>query len=55
MGMIAHKAVLTSTRDVRARTIWVAAVAWSTKGSTSSVAARAYLLRLDSLHQRVHR
>ena len=60
MGMIAHKAVLTSTRDVQARTIWVAgdnvaAVAWSTKGSATSVAARAYLLRLDSLHQRMHR
>ncbi|KAI2494663.1 adenylate kinase [Fragilaria crotonensis] len=59
-GMIAHKDALASTHDIRERTIWVAsdnraAVSWSTKGSSTSVAARAYLLRLNALHQRHYR
>ena len=59
-GMIAHKDVAASAFDVRERTFWIAsdnraAVAWSTKGSASSLAARAYLLRLNALHQRHHR
>ena len=50
-GMIAHKDVLAHHRDVVERTLWVAsnnraAVAWSSqKGSGTSVAARAHLLR----------
>ena len=56
-GMIAHKDVLASHRDLAERTIWVAsdnraAVAWSQKGSSTSVAARAALLRFNALHQR---
>jgi hypothetical protein len=59
-GMIAHKDVLAQASDVRERTIWLAgdnraAVSWSTKGSSTSVAARAYLLRYNALHQRHHR
>ena len=59
-GMIAHKDVAASTFDVCERTLWLAsdnraAVSWSTKGSTSSMAARAYLLRINALHQRHHR
>ena len=55
-GMIAHKDVLGTTHDVRERTLWLAsdnraAVSWSTKGSSTSVAARAYLLCLNALHQ----
>ena len=59
--MIAHKDVLAHTRDVLAeRTIWLAsdnraAVAWSTKGSATSVTARASLLRFNALHQRTYR
>ena len=56
-GIIAHKDVLSSERDVRERTIWLAsdnraAVSWSTKGSATSLAARAYLLQYNALHQR---
>ena len=59
-GMIAHKDVLAQAHDVRERTIWLAsdnraAVSWSTKGSATSVAARAYLLHFNTLHQRHHR
>jgi hypothetical protein len=59
-GMIAHKDVAASSFDVRKRTLWIASdncavVAWSTKGSASSLAERAYLLRLNALHQRHHR
>jgi hypothetical protein len=32
-----------------------AALAWSTKGSATSIAARTYLLRLNAMHQRRHR
>jgi hypothetical protein len=57
---IAHKAVLASQRHVHERTLWLhsdnrAAVAWSTKGASTTSTARAYLLRLNSLLQRAHR
>jgi hypothetical protein len=56
-GMIAHKDVLARTHDIRERTIWIAgdnraAVAWSERGSSTSLAARAYLLQYNALHQR---
>ena len=59
-GMIAHKDILVHARDVTERTIWVAsdnraAVAWSGKGSATSIAARAHLLRYNAIHQRHHR
>jgi hypothetical protein len=59
-GMIAHKDILAQLRDVAERTVWIAsdnraAVAWSAKGSATSMAARAYLLRYNALHQRQHR
>ena len=59
-GVIAHTDVLAQDRDVRERTLWLAsdnraAVAWATKGSATSLAARSHLLRLNALHQRSHR
>lgn len=59
-GVIAHADVLAQDRDVRERTIWLAsdnraAVAWATKGSATSLAARSHLLRVNALHQRNHR
>ena len=59
-AMIAHKDVLAQHQQVGERTIWMAtdnaaALAWSNKGSATSSAARAYLLRLNSFHQRCHR
>lgn len=56
-GMIAHKDVLVHAHDVRERTIWLAgenraAIAWSQHGSSTSVAARAFLLQHNALHQR---
>ena len=59
-ALIAHKDVLARQHSVAERTIWVAtdnraALSWSDKGSSTSTAARAYLLRLNSLHQRQHR
>ena len=59
-GIIAHKDVATTCLDVRERTLWIAsdnraAVAWSTKGSSTSITARAYLLQYNALHQRQHR
>ena len=58
-GAIAHKDVLVSHRDTKERTMWIAsdnqaAVAWATKGSATSVAARSYLLRINAIHQRNH-
>ena len=58
--IIPHKDTLARSWDVRERTIWIAsdnqaAVSWSQKGSSTSVAARTYLLRFNSLHQRCHR
>lgn len=59
-AVIAHKDVLAQHCDVAERTIWIAsdnqaAVTWATKGAATSVAARAYLLRFNSFHQRTHR
>lgn len=57
---IAHTDILAQHRAVHERTIWLAsdnksAVSWATKGSATSASARAYLLRLNALHQRSHR
>ena len=59
-GTIAHKAVLAHHHAVAERTLWVAgdnqaSLAWATKGSATASSARAYLLRLNALHQRYHR
>ena len=59
-ALIAHKDVLARHACVGERTMWIAtdnraALAWSTKGSATSTAARAYLLRYNALHQREHR
>ena len=59
-GNIAHMDVLAQFADVRERTIHnssdnVASVYWLRKGSTTTTGAAAYLLRLQSLHQRQHR
>ena len=59
-ALIAHKVVIATHCPVAERTLWMAtdnraALAWSDKGSSTSTSARAYLLRLNSLHQRVHR
>lgn len=59
-GTIAHKDVLAQARHVHERTLWVAgdnraSLIWATKGSSTSSRARAYLLRLNALHQRTHR
>ena len=60
VGTIAHKDVLAQERHVHERTVWVAgdnkaSLSWATKGSATSDRARAYLLRLNALHQRAHR
>ena len=60
VGTIAHKDVLAMARHVHERTLWVAgdnkaSLSWETKGSATSDRARAYLLRLNALHQRAHR
>ncbi|KAI2491522.1 hypothetical protein MHU86_23050 [Fragilaria crotonensis] len=59
-GVIAHADVLARHRDITERTIWLAsdntaAVAWSNKGSATSLTARAHLLRFKALHQRAYR
>ena len=59
-GIIAQKDVATQIFDVRENTLWIgsdnrAAVSWSTKGSSTSVTSRAYLLQYNALHQRHHR
>ena len=59
-ALIAHKDVLASVQPVAERTMWTAsdnraALAWSTKGSATSLAARAHLLRFNAMHQRRHR
>ena len=59
-ALIAHKDILAQYADVCERTLWIAtdnraALTWSTKGSATSTAARAYLLRYNALHQREHR
>ena len=59
-ALIAHKDVLAAAHDTAEHTIWmasdnVAALAWSHKGSATSSAARAYLLRFSAMHQRHYR
>jgi hypothetical protein len=59
-GTIAHTDVLAQARHVQELTVWVAgdnraSLSWATKGSSTSTTARAYLLRLNSMHQRAHR
>ena len=59
-ALLAHKDVLAQHQPVAERTLWMAtdnraALSWSTKGSATATSARAYLLRLNSLHQRQHR
>ncbi|KAI2500159.1 adenylate kinase [Fragilaria crotonensis] len=59
-GTMAHKHVLTQATSVAERPIWLAgdnraSLAWATKGSATASTARAYLLRLNALHQRYHR
>jgi hypothetical protein len=59
-ALVAHKDVLALYAPVAERTVWMAtdnraALSWSDKGSSTSTSARAYLLRLNSLHQRHHR
>jgi hypothetical protein len=56
-GTIAHQDILVQLLDCRERTIGVLndnipAVSWQRKGSTTTTGAAAYLLRLNSLHQR---
>ncbi|MGH7974644.1 MAG: hypothetical protein ACREBR_03895, partial [bacterium] len=59
-GTIAHQDILAHEADVREQTLAILcdntpAVAWQSKGSTTTAGAAAYLLRLSRLHQRHHR
>ena len=59
-ALIAQKDILATHHDVAERTLWIAtdnraALSWSDKGSATSTAARAYLLRYNALHQREYR
>lgn len=59
-GIIAHKDILATTAVTAEHTIWLAgdnraSIVWARKGSATAVTARAYLLRLNALHQRRHR
>ena len=59
-GNMAHHAVIAAHVDVREHTLWTASdnmanVHWMRKGSTTTVGPAAYLLRLQSHHQRIHR
>ena len=59
-AMIAHKDVLANAFPIAEKTLWMAtdnraALAWSSKGSATSGAARSYLLRFNALHQRTYR
>jgi len=59
-GIVAHQDVLVHSVDVRERTLAILndnqpAVSRCRKGSTTSDSAAAYLLRINSLHQRYHR
>ena len=56
-GVLAHTDVLAHDRDIAERTFWIAsdnraAIAWANKGSATSAAVRAHLLRYAALHQR---
>ena len=59
-ALIAHKDGVAQHWHVGKHTLWVVtdnqvALSWSDKGSAIATSARAYLLRLNSLHQRRHR
>ena len=59
-AMIAHKNVLAAYSNVAEKTMWLAtdnraALARSTKGSSTSIGPRSYLLRYNGFHQRAHR
>jgi hypothetical protein len=60
-GIIAHQDILAQAFDVRESTTAATlcdntpAVFWIRKGSTTTLTAPAYLLRLSSLNQRFHR
>lgn len=59
-GTIAQHDVLVQEADCRERTIFTLtdntpALAWQTKGSTTTTGVPAYLLRAQALHQRHHR
>ena len=60
-GLIAHTDVLVHmVPDAAERPVWLAgdnlaSLSWATKGSATSSTARAYLLRLNALHQRQNR
>ena len=59
-GTLAHKHILVkASGDLAERPIWLAgdnraSISWATKGSSTSVSAHAYLLRLTALHQRTY-
>jgi hypothetical protein len=61
-GTIAHKHLLAqlAAASIVERSIWLAgdnraSLAWATKGSATASTARAYLLRLNAMHQRRYR
>ena len=59
-GAAVHLDVLASVADVREKTLHVlsdntAAITWHTKGSTSSLGPRSFLLEQMAIHQRQHR
>ena len=60
-ALIVYKDVLAHLTPTAEHTLWIAtdnmmaALSWSTRGSSTSSAARAYLLRFNALHQREHR
>jgi hypothetical protein len=60
-ALVAQKDIFATPRhEVAERTLWIAtdnraALSWSDKGSATSTAARAYLLRHSALHQREYR
>ena len=59
-GTIAQHDVVVNVLDVRERTLHTSsdntpAVAWQTKGSTTTTGPAAYLLRIMAFHQRYHR
>ena len=59
-GSIAHHDVVAHICETRERTLHtvhdnIAAVSWQRRGSTTTTGPTAYLLRLQSLHQRFHR
>ena len=59
-AMIGHKDILAQHTTVHETTFWLATddraalLLWSNKGSATSSAARANLLRLNAMHQRTY-